>query len=138
MIFFYSLVRGWVGLLRWIASARHSSTQRRYEQLQGEFERAEIDCKSTEVAVGRPMDYAAQLRLLKLFEAAEAARLTWVHRANKLNTWKLWEERIVAFRGRKLPYSFGLIDMALIMQAVDRLGVGLGSAQLSDWISVVL
>ncbi len=138
ILFFYSLIRGSVATLRMLASGRHASAQRRYEQLQGDFEQAELDCKAAEVSMGRPMDYAAQLRLLKLFEAAEAARLVWVRRANQLNSRKLWEQRIVAFRGRKLPYSFGLIDMALIMQVVDHLGVGLDTATLSDWISAML
>lgn len=138
MLFVFSFIRGSAALLRMLAASRHDRAKQRYERQLAAFQRTELDCKESEVRVGRPMDYGAQLRLLKLFEIAEAARLHWVRQAQRLNSRKRWEERIMAFRGRKLPYTFGLVDMALIMQVVDQFGVGLDLAQLSEWIRAML
>ena len=137
MLFVFSLIRGSAAVLRKLAAARHERAQRFYETRQTEFDRAEQDCKAGEVRVGRPMDYPAQLRLLKLYEAAEQARQRWMRRAQSLNSRRQWEERVLAFRGRKLPYTFGLIDMALVMQVVDQFGVGVDFALLSDWLSAM-
>lgn len=133
MLPLYGLARGLASTLRFWASYRHDRAKRRYEQLKQRFDRAERDCKAGEVSVGRPMDYAAQLQLLKLFEAVEAARLLWVRRANTLNARTRIGERIAAFQGRKLPYSLGLIDMALVMRVLDYFGPRVEVTQLADW-----
>jgi hypothetical protein len=119
MAFLYGLLRGWVGLLRRLAAWRHSRAKRLYERLEHAFAEVERDCKTHEVRMGRPVDYAAQLRLLKAFETKEHARLAWVKAANRMNSRQAWDQRVRRFSGKKLPYTFGLLDMAALMQAVD-------------------
>jgi hypothetical protein len=121
MAFLYGLLRGWVGFLRRLAVWKHSRAKRSYERLENAFEELERDCKTHEVRMGRPVDYGAQLRLLKAFEAKEQARLAWVRSANKMNSRQAWDQRVRRFSGKKLPYTFGLLDMAALMQALDYL-----------------
>ena len=138
MVFVFSLIRGLAAVFRLLAASRHNRAQAVYEQRQTAFKKAEQDCKADEVRLGRPMDYAGQLRLLKLYEAAETARQIWVRRANVLNRWKSREAVLLGFRGRKLPYTFGMVDMAMIMEVADQFGVGLDLPQLGDWITAWL
>ena len=75
-----SIARLW----RWMAQLRYARLQRIYALLEDAFRVVESESKMDEVAMGRPADYAAQLKLLKSFEAKEAARLRWVRVAQKL------------------------------------------------------
>lgn len=119
MAFLYGLIRTLAALLRRAATVKHLRAQRTYEQFQGAFDELERECKAHEVRLGRPVDYAAQLRLLKAFEVKEKARLKWVTAAHKMNARQAWENRIRAFHGKKLPYTFGVIDMAAVFHVVD-------------------
>jgi hypothetical protein len=121
MAFLYGLIRALAALLRRVATVKHRRVQRRYEQLQTSFDELERECKAHEVRLGRPADYVWQLRLLKAYEVKENARLKWIKAAHKMNAREGWEKRIVAFSGRKIPYTFGLIDMAAVIQAADHL-----------------
>ena len=69
--------------------------------------------------MGRPAGYASQLRLMKQFEAVESARTRWISAERKLSKQQRWESRIKSLQGRKIPYSFGLLDMALVLKLTD-------------------
>jgi hypothetical protein len=122
MVFLYGMLRSLISALRQMAAWKHARSQRIYERLQKAFSEAERDCKAHEVRVGRPVDYKSQLRLLKSYEASEAARGKWMRAAQKLGAWKAREAKVRAFSGKKLPYSFGLVDMALLLNVLDYLG----------------
>ena len=49
----------------------------------------------------------------------EAAKSRWVSAERKLNKRQRWEARIQNLKGRKIPYSFGLLDMALVIKLID-------------------
>jgi len=121
MAFLYGLIRTLAALLRRSATLTHQRAKRGYEQLQTSFDELEHECKAHEVRFGRPVDYGAQLRLLKAYDVKEKARLKWVKAAHRMNARQTWENRIRAFSGKKLPYTFGLIDMAAVIQALDYL-----------------
>lgn len=126
MAFLYGLLRATAAALRLVAAAQHARARQRYEKLHRRFEDVEADCKAHEVRVGRPADYNAQLRLLKAFEAGEKARLKWVRAANRLERRKGRERWLKDVRGKKLPYTFGLVDMALVLHALDHLAPTFG------------
>lgn len=119
MLLIYGLMRGFVSMFRMLAERRHGRTKSVYEATETTFAAIENDCKAEEVAIGRPLDYPGQLRLLKAYEAKEIARQKWVTAADKLSRCQGLEARMRAFSGLKLPYSFGLVDMALLFRVAE-------------------
>lgn len=124
MALLYGLLRSFAATFRMLATKSHRRAKAKYEELDDSFKKLESECKSEEVAVGRPMDYVSQIRLLKAYEAREAARKLWVKTVNRLNKRTGFEKNVVAFSGRKLPYTFGLIDMAVVFKSIDVLTSG--------------
>ena len=56
---------------------------------------------------------------MKLYEALESAKQHWLASKRKLDKRTKLVEKLKALRGRKIPYSFGLLDMAIVMKVVD-------------------
>jgi hypothetical protein len=127
MVLVYGLLRALATALRAVAAARHARAKRRYEQLADSFHELETSCKAHEVSVGRPADYASQLRLLQLFERTERARQRWVARVAALQKRVRYERAVRRFSGRKLPYTFGVIDMALLMKLAEVFGLNVNT-----------
>jgi hypothetical protein len=51
----------------------------------------------------------------------EEKHLAWERRADKLNA---LVERVRAWKGRKLPYTLGVLDVSTLMYLIDRYGLG--------------
>jgi len=54
-------------------------------------------------------------------ERLESKHFRWQLLADKLNRWLT---RLRAWKGRKIPYTLGAVDVWLVMSVVDKLGVG--------------
>jgi hypothetical protein len=122
MVLLYGVLRIMAAALcRW-ASWKHARMKKLYERAELAFQEVEGDCKSHEVRMGRPVDYHAQLRLLKSFESREAARQRWLAALRKHEAATRRDAWLKDLRGKKLPYTFGLVDMALVLNVLDRLG----------------
>lgn len=119
MAVLYGMFCSWVVVLRKLASWKHNRLKKNYEDADKAFRAVERDCKNDEVAVGRPAAYSAQLKLMKLYEALEQSKSRWIAAKRKLNKRELFESRVKRLRGRKLPYTFGLVDMAIVIKVVD-------------------
>lgn len=119
MALLYGMFCSWVVVLRKLASWKHNRLKKTYEHADKSFRAVERDCKNDEVAVGRPAAYSAQLKLMKLFEALELSKNRWIAAKRKLDRRELLESRVKSLRGRKIPYTFGLFDMAIVIKAVD-------------------
>ena len=119
MALIYAMLCSWIVVLRKLASWKHNRLKKRYEKADQAFRTAERECKNDEVAVGRPAAYKAQLKLMKLFELLETAKQRWMAAKTKLDRRSKLVSKLKALRGRKLPYSFGLLDMAIVMKVVD-------------------
>ena len=119
MMLIYGVLRGFTSMLRMLAARRHGRIKSVYEASEALFASIENDCKAEEVAMGRPLDYPGQLRLLKAYESREALRNKWVAAAAKLAGRQKLEAKIRSFSGLKLPYSFGLVDMALLFRVAE-------------------
>src|SRR4051812_38098000 len=100
MILFYGVACAAVLAWRLRAQWRAWAAKRVYERAETAFRQAERACKLDEVQLGRPVDYAGQLRLLKAFEARETGKGRWTRtaqtaaRANR--TW----ESLRGYQGR--------------------------------------
>ncbi len=119
MALLYGLICSWIVVLRKFAARKHNRLKKNYENASASFKSTEQDCKNDEVAMGRPAGYASQLRLMKQYETVESARTRWISAERKLNKRQRWESRIKSLQGRKIPYSFGLLDMALVLKVTD-------------------
>ena len=119
MALIYAMLTSWIVVLRKLASWKHNRHKARYELVERTFQKLERNCKNDEVAVGRPAAYKAQLKLMKLYEALESAKQSWLASRKKLDKRQKLEDKLKALRGRKIPYSFGLLDMAIVMKVVD-------------------
>ena len=123
MMLLYAILRGISALIRRVAEWNHTRTQTAYELAENVFREMETVCKADEVAMGRPLDYSQQLKLLKAYERREIARERWVSAARRMNARKSVEGKVRSFSSMRLPYSFGLLDMAFIMRILDQLGL---------------
>lgn len=119
MALIYGLMRSLAVALYKYAAWRHNRAKTQFEKLDSDFRTLETDCKAEEVSVGRPVDFASQIQLLKQYEKREAARQNWMHSVKRLQKRTKLQRKIKSFSGRKIPYTFGLIDMALVMRLVE-------------------
>lgn len=119
----FGVIRGISAILRRYVEWMHDRAQRAYECAENAFRDLETSCKADEVALGRPIDYAAQLQLLKAYERREAARDRWVRAATRLNRSKSTESGLRSFAEMRLPYTFGLLDMMFLMRTLDYFGI---------------
>lgn len=123
MMLLYGILRGISAFIRRLAEWKHARMQKAYETAEVSFRELECSCKADEVALGRPLDYAQQLRLLKAYERREIARDKWVCAAERMASRKTVEGKVRSFSSMRLPYTFGLLDMAFIMRMLDHLGL---------------
>jgi len=119
MALLFGMFCSWLVVLRKLAAWKHNRLKKRYESADKSFREVERDCKNDEVAVGRPAAYAAQLKLMKLYEALDVAKKRWIKSRKKLAKREKSEEKIKSLQGRKIPYTFGLLDMAIIAKGID-------------------
>jgi hypothetical protein len=139
MALIYAMLCSWIVVLRKLASWKHNRLKKRYETANKAFRKVERECKNDEVAVGRPAAYKAQLKLMKMFEALESAKQRWLAGKKKLDKRTKLEGKLKELRGRKVPYSFGLLDMAIVMKVADvaRQAKGFNFSTVMDFIQSI-
>jgi hypothetical protein len=138
MILFYSAACAAVLAWRFRASWRAWIAKRGYERAESAFREVERLCKLDEVQIGRPMDYAGQLRLLKAFETRENRKSRWSRAALSLaRTNRAWTA-LRGFQGRRTSYLSGVFDVALIWAAQRHLSpLWESAAQVGSWLETV-
>ena len=119
MALIYGLMRAVAAAMTRLAMWQNHRAMKKLEVADSQFRKIETDCKADEVAVGRPADYPTQIRLLREFEKREAAHVSWTRATNRLKKRKRFQRWLVKLSGRKIPYTFGLIDMALGMKLIE-------------------
>ena len=119
MALIFAMLTGWIVVLRKFASWKHNRLKASYERADEAFQKIERECKNEEVAVGRPAAYKAQFKLMKLYEALDASKQRWLASQKKLNRRQKFEKKLKDLRGRKIPYTFGLLDMAIVLKVID-------------------
>ena len=119
MALLYGMFCSWIVVLRKLAARKHNRLKKNYESADKAFREVERDCKNDEVAVGRPAAYSAQLKLMKLYESLDQTKSHWIAAKRKLAKRQRLEDRFKSLKGRKIPYSFGLLDMAVVLKGID-------------------
>ena len=119
MALIYGFVRAVAVALTKMAAWRHGRAQSQLEKADKAFREIETSCKAEEVASGRAADFASQFQLMKQYETREAANARWKRAAMRLAKRQKVSNWLADFSGKKIPYSFGLVDMALLMKVVE-------------------
>ena len=127
MILFYAAacaaVLGWRFQTQW----RAWIARRTYERAETQFREAERLCKLDEVQIGRPVDYARQLRLLKAFETREFGKGRWARAAQAAARAKRAWLALRSYHGRRLSYLSGAADAGLVWFAYRE------AARFGEW-----
>ena len=138
MILLYTAACAAVLVWRLRAHWRAWSAKRLYERAESAFREAERLCKLDEVQLGRPIDYAGQLRLLKAFDAREGRKARWTRTAQSLaRANRIWIA-LRGYQGRRASYLSGVFDVGLVWLAHRELAtLGDWAARAASWLEVV-
>lgn len=136
MALLYGFICSWAVVLRKFAAWKHNRLKKIYQTAELAFQKVEHECKSHEVAIGSPSDYQSQMKLLRMFDEKEQARTRWIAAENKLAARVKREKSIRKFTGKKLPYTFGLLDMAIVFKFIDA-GRELGNLDLASLYDLI-
>jgi hypothetical protein len=143
MIFLYSVLLLVLGTLRLVVQRRATSLGRAYSAL------AEAVQKRLRETLYKPGNggktdvcQAAKVQfelgsLVARRDRVEAKHFAWQHRADKLGR---WVTTLRTWKGKKLPYTLGAVDIWLALSAVDALGVGefVSARRLIDLVTGLL
>lgn len=125
MIFLYTTLLVFLGVLKFLATRRARSLERKYVKVASTAGKLVRDGSLREGNSSRadPCLHARrQYELGQLVQKRERLEV-------KHNTWQARSERLGRvvramqnWRGRKLPYTFGVLDVATTLYAIDALG----------------
>lgn len=75
--------------------------------------------------------------LVQKRDALEEKYGRWQHRAERLGA---WVNAVRGWRGRKLPYTAGVVDVWMVLTALDYLGVGeyTGTREAVRWVTTLV
>ncbi len=126
MILLYSSVLLLLGAIKTLVACRAASLGRKYSALSKEVQprlRA-VTIRPGNAGYDACKAAKAQLELgvvVQRRDQVEAKHFAWQHRADKLERLL---NRLRAWKGQKLPYSLGAIDVWLALALIDHAGVG--------------
>jgi len=127
MILLYTALLLLVGVVYFLIQRRVASLEKKYSSAAKEADALLRQGNFREGNSNRQDPYQSAKRQYKLALLAdkrdrlETNYLTWHQRAERLGKLR---QRLSAWKGRKLPYTFGAIDVACAMSAIDYLGAG--------------
>lgn len=127
MIFLYTAILLLVGVVYFLIQRRVAALEKKYSGVVKEADDLLRQGNFREGNSNRQDPYQSAKRQYKLALLAdkrdrlEASYVAWHQRAERLGKLR---QRLSAWKGRKLPYSFGAIDVACAMSLIDYLGAG--------------
>ncbi len=127
MIILYTALLLLVGVAHLLIKRRVAALEKRYARVAGEAEELLRQGNYREGNSNRQDPYQSAKRQYKLAmlaekrDSVESAFVRWDRRSERFAKLR---ERLRAWKGRKLPYTFGALDVAFVLSAIDYLGVG--------------
>jgi hypothetical protein len=127
MIFLYSSLLLLVGVAHFLIKRRVASLEKKYANVAKEADQLLRQGNYREGNSNRQDPYQSAKRQYKLAMLAEkrdrveSAYVRWDRRSERVAKLR---QRLRAWKGRKLPYTFGALDVAFAMSAIDYLGAG--------------
>lgn len=127
MIFLYTLLLLLVGALRLVLARRAASLERKYSKVAGEVLRR-INEPAFKLGNQSRMDVGVSAkRMLELGVLVQKRDVL----ESKCLTWRGWTDRLGRlvsalrnWKGKKLPYTLGALDVWLVLYMIDRFGLG--------------
>jgi hypothetical protein len=127
MILLYTALLLLVGVVYFLVQRRVAALEKKYSGVAKEADALLRQVNHREGNSNRQDPYQSAKRQFKLAMLAEkrdrveGSYLSWHQRAERLGKLR---QRVSAWKGRKLPYTFGAIDVACAMSLIDYLGAG--------------
>jgi hypothetical protein len=127
MILLYTLLLVFLAVLVWIVGRRAASLERRYLAKAQAIQRVLCTPVYKPGNSNKPDACRTSLQHYRLGQLAderdalEGRYLAWQGRAERL---RAWLGRVRAWKGQKLPYTMGALDVSLVLLLIDHLGVG--------------
>jgi hypothetical protein len=127
MILLYTLAVLLLGVAAFLVRYRVRGLERKYYRVATEADRLAKDLPYRQGNTGRPDPYQTARRhyelgrLVQKRDRLEARFDWWQKAAKRLGN---YQAAIRAWKGRKLPYTFGVVDVALVMYLIDEFTVG--------------
>jgi hypothetical protein len=127
MILLYTLLLFLLTTVKFLVSWRARYLERKFARIAGSVEKLvrEQDAKQ-----GSSYKYDACLSAKRSYElgslvqqrdAVESRYLGWQSMAERLTR---WAGNVRGWKGRKLPYTLGVLDVSMLLYVIDYLGVG--------------
>jgi len=125
MIFLYSLLLMLLGGVKRIVQCRAASVAKAYSKLaeavQKRLRESQIkpgNASKIDPCQSAKLQYELGLLVAKR-DRVEAKHFVWQHRAEALAR---WVNTLSNWKGKKLPYTLGAIDLWLLLSAIDAIG----------------
>jgi hypothetical protein len=132
MIFLYTFLLLFLGIAKFLIDRRVKRLERKYSKTAKELNKLIYQPTPREGNSGKSDPCLAAKRQLQIGVLAQKRD----YLEGKHDSWQLFAEKFGAvvtrlrnWKGKKLPYTFGVVDVALVLYAIDQLGVG-------DYVSV--
>jgi hypothetical protein len=143
MIFLYTALMLLVGVAYFFLKRRVAALEKKYSGVVKEADNLIRQSGYREGNSNRHDPYQHAKRQLKLALLAdkrdrmEAKYSTWHRRAERMGKLR---QRLRAWKGRKLPYTFGVLDVTGALALIDYLGAGqfLGARHLLETVTSLL
>lgn len=127
MIFLYTVLLLLVGVAYFLTKRRVASLEKKYSRIVKDADDLLRQSNHREGNSNRQDPYQnakRQYQLAMLAQKRDRMETTygaWHRRAERLSKFR---QRLRAWKGRKLPYTFGVLDVACAMSLVDYFGAG--------------
>ena len=129
MVFLYTALLAFLGMIKVIVARQAASLEKRYTRIAGEVGKRAHEA-GFKPGNGSSRDDLAALSAKRQFELGQLAS-----RRDRLEAkhffWQSWADRLTRlvdrvrnWKGQKLPYTMGALDIWLAMALVDWLGMG--------------
>lgn len=143
MIFLYTVVMFFLGTAKWLINRRVAVLERKYIQTVDAADSmlrqvAPKGGKDTKFDVCQAAKAQVALGLMiQKQDRLEAKYEKWQAIAKKFND---FVARVHEWKGRKLPYTMGVLDVSALLYAIDYLGFGqlVSARQLGEWLTAFL
>jgi hypothetical protein len=139
MIFLYTVTMFFLGATKWLINRRVAVLERKYvqtvETVDGLLRQvAPKNGKDTKLDVCRAAKAQVALGLMtQRQDRLEMKYEKWQDIAKKFND---FVARVHEWKGRKLPYTMGVLDVSAVLYGIDYFGVGqfVNARQLGQWL----
>ncbi|MGE3803287.1 MAG: hypothetical protein AB7K24_01295 [Gemmataceae bacterium] len=124
MILFYSLLIVCLSVMAWALNRRVAALENKFGQAAVVVDKLaeEMDVKPGNRSRDPCVQARQQFRLGQLVEKRDRIEEKYTAWSERAERFAGWLARVKEWKGRKLPYTFGALDMSALFYLIDRLG----------------